>query len=532
MADLRGEPAMCHLVQLADGTTLRALCPLAGPVTTTAPPQGAIYLGSDAFNARIWATTDGHVIRTAAKPLAADVVADNALPLPLPSQSWFNRRTVCCASIAILAHFLVLGVAVGWAAGRPSTGMGFMVGLPTSAHEAGTLTRRAFSLFSLPSVAHTVMKLISGTMSCFGYIGTLLLHCCCFPATLVYQAATCLPAQRWAACQQCLLMLAAATIRSIMCITWDFGMGPMLAALAYLVGGALGATACLCVTTWTTCTALASIPNIARALIGRLRRAWGRVSRLIPPGSPPPWDTSTIHTRRQDYIHRSNWEGRFAGARRTCRAHLVSAIGDWHLPWWLFMLALQWMVVVILDIGARMLNYRVATSSYRETMPLLGGETPITASTLAMGRWMARWLRHSYAGARHHLSRSRRTLASALLIFTTYLLHNLSARGISGITRGALGWLQAWLVIKLQLFSHSGRAFLRLAVATPPAIHSLLWLLHANVAHRCSIVRPWLQGIIGWLLFVSRLSLILVSLAWQHWAGPRAMTVARLPRAA
>ena len=219
MADLRGEPAMCQLVRLADGTTLRALCPLAGPVTTTAPPPGAVYLGSDAFDARIWATTDGHIIRTAAKPLAADVAADYASPLPPPPQSCFNRRTVCCASIAILTHFLVLGVAVGWAAGRPSTGMGFIVGLPTAAHEAGTLIRRAFNLFSLPSIAHTVMRLTSGTMSWFGYIGTLLIHCCCFPAILLHQVATCLPFQRWAACQQCLLMLAAATIRPIVCIT-------------------------------------------------------------------------------------------------------------------------------------------------------------------------------------------------------------------------------------------------------------------------------------------------------------------------
>ena len=536
VADLCGDPATRYTMVLSDGTTLRALCPLDGPAITTVPPPGSIYLGIDASHTRVWATTDGHIIRTAAKQIAAASAAANAPPLPLPPppNGWFNRRTVCCAVMAFLTHILVLGVAVGWAAGRPSTGVGFIVGLPDSAHDAGTFARRVFDLFSLSSVTYTVIRLLFDTMSRFGYICITLLRCGYLPATLLHKVITSLPAQRWASCQGCLLMLAAATLRSIMApiihVAWT-----LLAVPGHLLCVTLGAATYItipCAIAFTICLMLAAIPDITRTLIDRLRRAWGRVSRLIPPGSPPPWDTSTIHTRRQDYIHRSNWEGRFAGARRTCRAHLVSAIGDWHLPWWLFMLALQWMVVVILDIGARMLNYRVATSSYRETMPLLGGETPITASTLAMGRWMARWLRHSYAGARHHLSRSRRKLASALLIFTTYLLHNLSARGISGITRGALGWLQAWLVIKLQLFSHSGRAFLRLAVATPPAIHSLLWLLHANVAHRCSIVRPWLQGIIGWLLFVSRLSLILVSLAWQHWTGPRAMAVARLPRAA
>ena len=159
-----------------------------------------------------------------------------------------------------------------------------------------------------------------------------------------------MPAQRFASCQGCTLSLSAAALRAIARIIWAYEVGPTLATLGYVTGGTLGATACgaaTCVTTWVTYSALAAIPGITRtlALLGRLKRAWGRVSPLISPGSPPPWDTSTIFTRRSDYIHRPNWEGRFAGARRTCYSHLVSAMSQWHLPWWLLVLALQWAVV-------------------------------------------------------------------------------------------------------------------------------------------------------------------------------------------
>ena len=418
VADACGEPATRYIVHLADGTTMQALCPLAGPFTTVMPPPGAIYLGVDVSKTRVWATTDGRVICTPAKPIATNVAAD-VLPPPPPPKAWFSRRTVCCAAMAFLAHLLVLGVAVGWAAGRPSTGMGFIVGLPTAAHEAGALARRINDFFSPMSIAHTVLKLSTVAMGSLGYIGTWSLRCCCLPATLLYRAATCVPAQRLTSCQECVLMLVAATLRSIIHTVWTFGVGAMLAALSYLAGGSLGAAACImvpCITTWTTYVTLSAIPSVVHSFLGRLRRARGRVSPLIPPGSPPPWDTSTIYNRHRDYLHRPHWEGRFAGARRTCRERLVSAAANWHLPWWLLMLALQWMVVAILDVGARRLNYRVSTRSHRETLPLLGEETPLAASAAAMGRWTMRWLQRSYAGARRHLSRSLRTLASSLLI--------------------------------------------------------------------------------------------------------------------
>ena len=86
------------------------------------------------------------------------------------------------------------------------------------------------------------------------------------------------------------------------------------------------------------------------------------------------------------------------------------------------MLALQWAVVALLDIGARLLNYRIAVRSYRETLPLLGGETPMAASMAVMGRYMTRWLQRSYAGARRHLSRTLRTLAHSLFVSSAYLL--------------------------------------------------------------------------------------------------------------
>ena len=190
-------------------------------------------------------------------------------------------------------------------------------------------------------------------------------------------------------------------------------------------------------------------------------------------------------------------------------------------------------------IGAHLLDYRVANRSYRETLPLLGETTPITASTVELGRWMTRWLTRSYAGARRHLSHSLRTLARTLLIFSTYLLYSLSSRGITGTTRGVLGWLEAWLVTTLQALAHSGPTCLRLAIAAPPAIRSLTWLLYVNVAHRGSKLLSWLQGVVfwfqgifGWLFSMGKLSLIVASLVWQHWTEPRALTVAQLPRAA
>ena len=534
VADQRGDLATCHSVRLTDGGILRATCPTSGPaVTTDIPPPGSIYLGTDLADTRVWATMDGRIIATT-RP--ARSIAELTQP-PSPPGSWMSRRTVCFTALILLTHLLAIGVAVGWSAGRPSTGMGHITGLPDAPHDAGALALRALNLFSLPSALRMILWLVGafGHSICtaahaFGYIGT---TACRLLATPLHQAIASLPAQRFATCQGCTLSLAAATLRAIAHIIWAYGVGPTLATLGYVTGGALGATACVaatCVTTWVAYSVLAATPGIIRtlALPRRLRRAWGRVSPLIPPGSPPPWDTSTVFTRRSDYIHRPNWEGRFAGARRTCYSHLVSAVSQWHLPWWLLVLALQWAVVALLDIGARLLDYRIAVRSYRETLPLLGGEAPMAASMAAMGRYMARWLQRSYAGARRHLSRTLRTLAHSLLVSSTYLLHYLLAHGVRGTTRGALGWLAAWLVIIMQPLSHAGRALPRLASAS----HSLLWLLRANAAHRCSTTLAQLGNAADWLLFASRLALALLALAWQHWTGPRALPIARLPRAA
>ena len=229
----------------------RALCPLAGPPTTASPPPGAIYLGVDASKTRVWATTDGRVICTAAKPVAANVAAD-ALPPPPPPNSWFNRRTVCCATIALLTHFLVLGVAVGWAAGRPSTGMGFIVGLPTAAHEAGALARRAFDLFSPMSIAHTVIEALhrgNELLWLHRHLATPLLLPACDP-TLQSGHLCASPAPGILPRVHANARRRHATIHHTHHL--DFGVGPMLAALSYLVGGSLGAAACImvpCVTT-------------------------------------------------------------------------------------------------------------------------------------------------------------------------------------------------------------------------------------------------------------------------------------------
>ena len=347
-------------------------------------------------------------------------------------------------------------------------------------------------------------------------------------ATLIHAMLTSLPVQRCASCQCCITMLAAATIHSTTCIIWTYGAGPMLAALGYVVGGAISATSCamtLCVTTWTILSALAVAPHATRTLICRLRRARGRVSPLIPPGSPPPWDTSTIHNRRGDFLHRQNWESRFAGTRRTCYKHLVSEFSNWHLPWWLLALALQWMVIVLLDTGAKLLNYRVAILSYRETLPLLGEDTPTMASAVAIGRWMARWLRRSHDGARRHLCRRSRTLAHALLVLSTHLLCILCTHGISGITHGTIDWFEARLVIILPLLFRRASDLLR-------AAYSILWLHWHNASHRILDVLTRLQGILSWFLFACKFGLTLSMLAWQHWTGPRALPVMPLPRAA
>ena len=95
VADLHGELATCYIVRLADGTTLRATCPEAGPVpSTTAPPPGSIYLGCDSAGTRAWATMDGRVIATSAKSLAAAAPAPPPPLLPPTPSSWRNRYTV------------------------------------------------------------------------------------------------------------------------------------------------------------------------------------------------------------------------------------------------------------------------------------------------------------------------------------------------------------------------------------------------------------------------------------------------------
>ena len=213
--------------------------------------------------------------------------------------------------------------------------MGHIVGLPDAPHDAGTLARRILKLFTLPSALHLAVNLTPTVVNYIGHITAILFYILRLPAALLHATLTSLPAQRCMSCQSCILMLAASTPRSSAHITWTHGPGPVLAALGYLVGGAISVTSCattLCVTAGTIHAALTAVPRITRALTRRLRRARGRVSPLIPPGSPPPWDTSTIHTRQVDFNNHPNWEGRFAGARRTCYSHLVSAISDWHLP--------------------------------------------------------------------------------------------------------------------------------------------------------------------------------------------------------
>ena len=478
VADQQGELAICYMVQLADGTTLRATCPEAGPTpSTTAPPLGSIYLGCDAAATRVWATTDGRIISTSAKSRADAALVPPLPPPPVPNR-WCNRYT----ALAFITHLLVLCVAVGWSAGRPSAGMGHIVGLPDAPHDAGTLARKALDLFTLPSTLRLAASLVYTVVGYFGYIIAITLYLLRLLATLLYATLTCVPAQRCASCQSCIIMLAAATLRSTICTIWAYGPGPVLAALGHLVGGAMSATSCVmtvCATGLASHAALVAAPHAMRTLICRLRRARGRVSPLIPPGSPPPWDTSTIYTRRRDFIHRSNWESRFAGTRRTCYNHLVSATRNWHLPWWLLALALQWMVVVCLDLGAQLLNYRVAVRSYRDTLPLLGDDTPTIASAIAMGRWMARWLRRSHDGARRHISHRLRTLAHALLVLYTLLLYNLLTHGISGITHGALDHLVAWLVTILLPLPRLTSDFLC-------AAHSISWLHWQNAAHRVS----------------------------------------------
>ena len=177
----------------------------------------------------------------------------------------------------------------------------------------------------------------------------------------------------------------------------------------------------------------------------------------------------------------------------------------------------------ILDIGAHMLNYRVATSSYRETLPLLGGQTPITASTLAMGRWMARWLRRSYAGARRHLSHSLRTASES----SPHLLHlpplqpilpwNLRHHARS--LRMAPSVASDHAAIALSLGTHVPQAGDRHAAGDSFSHLASICKRGAPLLNRSG---PWLQGIIGWLLFDGQAIAHPSSLAWQHWTGPRA----------
>jgi hypothetical protein len=325
VADLHGELATCYIVRLADGTTLRATCPEVGPVpSTTAPPPGSIYLGCDSAATRVWATADGRVISTSARSLAAAAPVPPPLPPPTPS-SWRNRHTVCFAALAFLTQLMVMCVAVGWSAGRPSTGIGHMVGLPDTPHDAGMPARSFLKLFTLPSALHLAVSLISTVVNRIGQVIVITISTLRLPATLLHATLASLPAQRFASCRSCMIMLAIATLRSSICIAWACGPGPILTALSYPLGGVISATSCaaiLCVTAWTTHAMSTVVPRVIHALIHRLRRARGRVSPLIHPGSPPPWDTFTISIRRKDFIHRPNCEGRF-------QAHAASATLIW-----------------------------------------------------------------------------------------------------------------------------------------------------------------------------------------------------------
>ena len=120
--------------------------------------------------------------------------------------------------MAFLAHLLVVAVAVGWSAGRPSTGMGHIVGLPDAPHDAGTFARKALRLFSLPSVLHMATYLVSTVASYIGHVIASSMHAFRLPATLIHAMLTSLPVQRCASCQCCITMLAAATIHSTICI--------------------------------------------------------------------------------------------------------------------------------------------------------------------------------------------------------------------------------------------------------------------------------------------------------------------------
>ena len=115
-----------------------------------------------------------------------------------------SRRTVCFTALILLTHLLAIGVAVGWSAGRPSTGMGHITGLPDALHDAGALALREFDLFSLPSVMRSASWLVGafGYSICtavrmFGYIGATMLSACSLLTALLSQAITSLPVQRF-----------------------------------------------------------------------------------------------------------------------------------------------------------------------------------------------------------------------------------------------------------------------------------------------------------------------------------------------
>ena len=215
VADQHGDLATCHSVRLTDGGILRATCPISGPtVTADTPPPGSIYLGSDLADTRVWATLDGKIIATSRR---VRPVAEPMQP-PSPPGSWMSPRTVCFTALILLTHLLVIGVAVGWSAGRPSTGMGHITGLPDTPHDAGALALRAYNSFSLPSVMRSALWLVGAfgysirtAARMFGYIGAAMLSTCSPLTTLISEAITSLPVQRLISCQGCTLSLAAAT---------------------------------------------------------------------------------------------------------------------------------------------------------------------------------------------------------------------------------------------------------------------------------------------------------------------------------
>ena len=385
-----------------------------------------------------------------------------------------------------------------------------MCEFPLSPHEAGKLIKRAASIFTLPTVTRATVAGGVGACKALGYIETLTMRLIASPFTISRQALASHVALHVASCHGFILYLVTITARTLLLgalhITHAYVTGPPLAALGYVDRGALGIISPAC------------IIGVVIA-IASLAQAEGVVGRVCRGSIPPSGQPNPRVRRTQPFMRRENWQSRFAGTRDICYSRLVSRYRN---PLWLLALALQWGVVVALDIGDKILNHRVALRSFREDLLLLEEEAPTALSPTAIGRWFLRWANLTYHGARRHLAKRLRTLAYAELALASHLLHE-------SRTRGLAEWLHTWLKHTLDTCAKWAKDAIPVLSNLRTCVYAIAWLWGNNFAHRATRTANAARSGASWVALVFRLAIVMLASRAPHTTRT---PLSPLPRAA